>query len=190
MSCLRNFPMSRDPSRSAAIPSRPDTFVSRSVSESLEDRLKVVSATKHGPAWEPVWLTKTNHAYEPRNERDMHARRESVTRRTKKQQGRRALPGMVAMMLLLVSSTAVAAKVAAAGPRTPLQNPQALAARVQLKGWGFENPAGLRADMNGDAGAMGLVTARLEEDASASTIVGIRDGKLRVAPASLRSRSS
>lgn len=64
--------------------------------------------------------------------------------------------------------------------RTPLQNPREISARIQLKGWGFENSAGFRADISGTASSIGQVHVRLEEDATKLTVLGIQDGKFRL----------
>ncbi len=109
----------------------------------------------------------------------MHAYRASVNLRTRTR-SRFALPRMVVAALLLLPSTALAAEIPKAPPRTPLKNPQGVGVQVQLKGWGFENTAGFRADMTGSAGSVGRVHASLEEDASLSVVLGIQDGKLRV----------
>ena len=110
----------------------------------------------------------------------MNASRKSETRNAKKPR-RSAIAGVVAAVAVLLPSTALAAEAPTATSRTPLKNPQALSARVQLKGWGFaDNPAIYRADMTGDAGVAGLVNATVDADLTTPTVLGREGARARL----------
>ncbi len=93
------------------------------------------------------------------------------------------ISGLIATAILLIPQVpgmAADAPTTTVGGGTPLQHPQEIAVHVQLKGWGFENRAGLRADLTGSAASVGRVEVGLAGDATAAAVIGIQDGKLRI----------